>query len=89
MEYFKDEGFEIIIVDTSGRAKQDEALFEEMLAVSNAINPDTAIFVMDASIGAACEAQARAFSEKVGIIVALSDLKMEKMMMLSRLTLAA
>jgi len=67
VEYFKDEGFEIIIVDTSGRAKQDEALFEEMLAVSNAINPDTAIFVMDASIGAACEAQARAFSEKVDV----------------------
>lgn len=34
---FKKEGFEIIIVDTSGRHKQEESLFEEMLAVSNAI----------------------------------------------------
>nr|WAB24461.1 signal recognition particle 54 kDa protein [Propylea japonica] len=51
VEMFKKEGFEIIIVDTSGRHKQEEALFEEMLAVSNA----------------ACEAQARAFKEKVDV----------------------
>lgn len=37
VEMFKKEGFEIIIVDTSGRHKQEESLFEEMLAVSNAI----------------------------------------------------
>ena len=48
---FRNEGFEIIIVDTSGRHKQEESLFEEMLAVSNATEPDNIIFVMDASIG--------------------------------------
>lgn len=37
VEMFKKEGFEIVIVDTSGRHKQEESLFEEMLAVSNAI----------------------------------------------------
>lgn len=37
VEMFKKEGFEIIIVDTSGRHKQEESLFEEMLAVANAI----------------------------------------------------
>ena len=30
---------------------QEDALFEEMLAVSNAVSPDNIIFVMDASIG--------------------------------------
>nr|ACO10935.1 Signal recognition particle 54 kDa protein [Caligus rogercresseyi] len=64
---FKEEGFEIIIVDTSGRHYQEDALFEEMLAVSNAVNPDNIIFVMDASIGQACEAQSRAFKEKVDV----------------------
>ena len=29
------QGFEIIIVDTSGRHKQEDSLFEEMLAVKN------------------------------------------------------
>ncbi|XP_034253397.1 signal recognition particle 54 kDa protein [Thrips palmi] len=67
VEMFKREGFEIIIVDTSGRHKQEESLFEEMLAVSNAIKPDNAIFVMDATIGQACEGQARAFKEKVDV----------------------
>ena len=37
---FKDDGFELIIVDTSGRHKQEEALFEEMLQVNNAVEPD-------------------------------------------------
>lgn len=37
VDMFKKEGFEIIIVDTSGRHKQEESLFEEMLQVSNAI----------------------------------------------------
>lgn len=67
VDMFKKEGFEIIIVDTSGRHKQEESLFEEMLAVANAVNPDNIIFVMDATIGQACEVQARAFKEKVDI----------------------
>ena len=37
VEMFKKENFEIIIVDTSGRHKQEESLFEEMLQVSNAV----------------------------------------------------
>jgi len=67
VDMFKKEGFEIIIVDTSGRHKQEGALFEEMLAVDNAVNPDNIVFVMDASIGQACESQARAFKEKVDV----------------------
>lgn len=67
VDMFKKEGFEFIIVDTSGRHKQEESLFEEMLAVANAVQPDNIIFVMDATIGQACEAQARAFKEKVDV----------------------
>lgn len=37
VEKFKTENFEIIIVDTSGRHKQEDSLFEEMLQVSNAV----------------------------------------------------
>ena len=37
VDKFKDEGFEVIIVDTSGRHKQEDSLFEEMLQVSNAV----------------------------------------------------
>ncbi|XP_059350241.1 LOW QUALITY PROTEIN: signal recognition particle subunit SRP54-like [Daphnia carinata] len=67
VDMFKAENFEFIVVDTSGRHKQEDSLFEEMLQVSNAVKPDNIIFVMDASIGQACEAQARAFKEKVDV----------------------
>lgn len=67
VQKFKEQNFEIIIVDTSGRHKQEESLFEEMLEVSNSCSPDNVVFVMDASIGQACEAQARAFKEKVNV----------------------
>lgn len=48
---FKQEGFEIIIVDTSGRHKQEQALFDEMKQVQQVVQPDEIIFVMDSSIG--------------------------------------
>ncbi|GMR48749.1 hypothetical protein PMAYCL1PPCAC_18944 [Pristionchus mayeri] len=67
VEKFKKDNFEIIIVDTSGRHKQEASLFEEMLQVSNAVNPNNVVFVMDASIGQACEAQARAFGDTVDV----------------------
>ncbi|KAF8375264.1 hypothetical protein PRIPAC_81693 [Pristionchus pacificus] len=67
VEKFKKDNFEIIIVDTSGRHKQEASLFEEMLQVSNAVDPQNVVFVMDASIGQACEAQARAFGDTVDV----------------------
>ncbi|GMT20254.1 hypothetical protein PFISCL1PPCAC_11551, partial [Pristionchus fissidentatus] len=67
VEKFKKDNFEIIIVDTSGRHKQEASLFEEMLQVSNAVEPNNVVFVMDASIGQACEAQARAFGDTVDV----------------------
>ena len=67
VDKFIKEGFEIIIVDTSGRHKQESSLFEEMLQISNAVDPNLVIFVMDASIGQACESQARAFKSKVDV----------------------
>ncbi|KAH3845083.1 signal recognition particle 54 kDa protein [Dreissena polymorpha] len=67
VDKFKSENFEIIIVDTSGRHKQEDSLFEEMLQVYNNIQPDNVIFVMDASIGQACESQSKAFKAKVDV----------------------
>jgi len=37
VDMFKAENFEFIVVDTSGRHKQEDSLFEEMLQVSNAV----------------------------------------------------
>ena len=64
---FRKEKYELIIVDTSGRHKQEEALFEEMKQVSAAIQPNDIIFVMDSHIGQACHDQAVAFNNAVEI----------------------
>ena len=58
---------DLIIVDTSGRHKQEEALFEEMRQVAAAVAPDCTIFVMDGSIGQAAFDQAKAFKETVEV----------------------
>ncbi|KYQ93663.1 signal recognition particle 54 kDa subunit [Tieghemostelium lacteum] len=67
VDIFKKEGAEIIIVDTSGRHKQDAELFAEMKQVEQAVKPDNVIFVMDSSIGQAAYDQATAFKSSVGV----------------------
>ncbi|KAL4737594.1 SRP54-type protein [Aspergillus similis] len=58
---FKKERFEIIIVDTSGRHKQEEQLFTEMTQIQTAVTPDQTILVLDGTIGQAAEVQSSAF----------------------------
>jgi signal recognition particle subunit SRP54 len=76
VEKFKKERFEIIIVDTSGRHRQEQDLFDEMVQIQRAVNPDQTIMVLDASIGQAAEAQSRAFKEAAdfgAIIITKTD----------------
>src|SRR5215471_11092430 len=58
---FKKARFDIIIVDTSGRHKQEADLFAEMTQIQNAISPDQTILVLDSTIGQAAETQSSAF----------------------------
>lgn len=60
---FTEKKFDIIIVDTSGRHKQEQSLFDEMVQIGEAVKPTQTIMVMDASIGQAAEGQAKAFKE--------------------------
>ena len=48
---FKKERFEVIIVDTSGRHKQESELFQEMVQISEAVKPNMTVLILDASIG--------------------------------------
>ncbi|KAJ9449076.1 Signal recognition particle 54 kDa protein 2 [Diplonema papillatum] len=63
----KKDGMDLIIVDTSGRHKQEAALFDEMEQIRKAVQPDDIIFTMDSSIGQAAHDQATAFKERVPI----------------------
>lgn len=73
---FKKERFEIIIVDTSGRHRQEKDLFDEMTQIQTAIKPDQTIMVLDATIGQQAEAQSKAFKETAdygAIIITKTD----------------
>ena len=48
---FKKERFDVIIVDTSGRHKQESELFREMVQIGEAVQPDMTVMILDASIG--------------------------------------
>ena len=67
VERFITDGYEVIIVDTSGRHRQEEALFEEMQEISAAVQPNNTIFVMDATQGQAVYDQALAFHSAVNV----------------------
>ena len=67
VEQFRKEKFEIIIVDTSGRHKQEEGLFEEMKQVADHVHPDDIVCVLDSTIGQAAYDQASAFKSAVSI----------------------
>merc|ERR1712187_782744 len=67
VELFKKEKYDLIIVDTSGRHKQEQALFDEMQQVAEVVKPDDIIFIMDAHGGQACYEQAKAFRECVNV----------------------
>ena len=67
IQKFMKEKFEIVIIDTSGRHMQEEALFAEMKALDEAVNPHEIIFVMDGTIGQAAYDQALGFKNAVGV----------------------
>jgi signal recognition particle subunit SRP54 len=64
---FEEEKSDLIIVDTSGRHKQEESLFEEMREIADVVDPTMTIFVMDSSIGQSAADQAKAFASIVDV----------------------
>jgi signal recognition particle subunit SRP54 len=64
---FIKERYEVIIVDTSGRHRQEEALFEEMQEIAAAVQPDNCVLVVDATQGQAVYDQALAFHNAVDV----------------------
>ena len=73
---FREQGKTAIIVDTSGRHKEEKGLLDEMQQISNRINPDRVLLVIDGTIGQQCYNQAEAFHKTVpvgGIIITKLD----------------
>jgi signal recognition particle subunit SRP54 len=58
---------DLIIVDTSGRHKEEQELIKEMKMLEKSIKPDEVVLVIDGTIGQQALAQAKAFNEATPI----------------------
>jgi len=67
VEYFKSRKFEVIIVDTAGRHKDEKGLIKEMVQIAREINPTEIILVIDGTIGQQAAIQAHAFNKFTNI----------------------
>ena len=72
----KFDGFDIIIIDTSGRHSLEDELVDEMKRIANVAQPDEKFLVIDAVMGQTAGPQARAFHEAItltGVIITKMD----------------
>ncbi len=64
---FKKERLELIIIDSAGRHRKEEALMEEMRQIAKTIGPDEIMLVVDGTMGQQAKEQAAAFKATTDI----------------------
>ncbi len=71
IEHFKSLGVDVILIDTAGRHRSQEALMEEMKNLQKEVKPDEVMLIIDATIGQMAGEHAKAFHKvaPVGSIV--------------------
>jgi signal recognition particle subunit SRP54 len=60
---FRKEKYDVAIIDTSGRHKNETDLMADMKELAEAIHPDEIVLIIDGTIGQQAVAQAKAFAE--------------------------
>ena len=76
LKHFENANFDIILIDTAGRHKEEKELLEEMTQINKVTQPDLALLIIDGTIGQQCYNQAEAFHEIVpvgGIVITKLD----------------
>lgn len=63
----KEEGHDLVIIDTAGRLHVDEELMDELKNIQNAVNPQEILLVVDSMTGQDAVNVAESFNEKLGI----------------------
>jgi signal recognition particle subunit SRP54 len=67
VERGRDQGFDLIILDTGGRLHIDNELMDELVAVKTAVSPHEVLLVADAMTGQDAVTMAGQFDQKVGV----------------------
>ena len=76
VEWAREQGADVMIVDTAGRHQVDEALMDELGRIHREVKPTNVLLVLDAMTGQEAVAVAEAFQERVafdGIVLTKLD----------------
>ncbi|WP_457679518.1 signal recognition particle protein [Thermovibrio sp.] len=63
----KEEGYDVLIIDTAGRLHVDQELLEEARRIKEEVNPDETLFVIDSMTGQEAVNIAKSFDREVGM----------------------
>ncbi len=76
INYGKDKGFNLIIIDTAGRLAIDEEMMTEISEIKKAVSPHEILFVVDSMTGQDAVNTAKAFNERLdydGVVLTKLD----------------
>ncbi len=76
IEYAKQNGKNVVIIDTAGRLAVDEEMMNEIAAIHQAVKPQETLFVVDAMTGQDAVNTAKAFNDRLdfeGVILTKLD----------------
>ncbi len=76
IQYARQKGYNVVIVDTAGRLAVDEAMMQEITAIKQAIKPSETLFVVDSMTGQDAVNTAREFNERLdfdGVVLTKLD----------------
>ncbi len=76
IDFAKDNGHSVVIIDTAGRLAIDEQMMTEIAAVKKAVSPHEILFVVDAMTGQDAVNTAKAFNDRLdfsGVVLTKMD----------------
>ncbi len=76
VNFAKDRGYNVVIVDTAGRLAIDEEMMNEISAIKKALNPQETLFVVDSMTGQDAVNTAKAFNDRLnfeGVVLTKLD----------------
>ena len=76
IQYAREKGLDVVIIDTAGRLAVDEEMMKEIEAIKKAINPAETLFVVDSMTGQDAVNTAKAFNDRLnfdGVVLTKLD----------------
>ncbi len=76
ISYAKENGYNIVIIDTAGRLAIDEEMMDEIASIKKTVNPHETLFVVDSMTGQDAVNTAKAFNDRLdfdGVVLTKLD----------------